>query len=74
LISALPPVGVASVSPQTLQVILLTLLLKSSCSLPHFWHFTRRNTLRGLGMSLFHSDIFQFSPVNLSGLDERQLS
>jgi len=73
LISALPPVGVASVSPQTLQVILLTLLLKSSCSLPHFWHFTRRKTLRGFGMSLFHSDIV-FSPVNLNGLDERQLS
>ena len=60
---ALPPVGSANTSPHTLQPILLTALLKMSCSLPHFWHFTRRKTLLGFGMSLFQSDIF-FSPIS----------
>jgi hypothetical protein len=58
LIIALPPVGCAKFSPQTLHVITLVVLLKISCSLLHFGHFTRRKTLRGLGISLFHSDIF----------------
>jgi hypothetical protein len=58
---ALPPVGSANDSPHTLQVILLTVLLKMSCSLPHLGHFTRRKTLRGLGISLFQSDMVFFS-------------
>ena len=62
LIFARPPVGSARTSPHTLQLILLTALLKMSCSLPHFWHFTRRNTLLGLGISLFQSDIF-YTPI-----------
>jgi hypothetical protein len=61
--SALPPVGVARTSPQTLHTILLTALLKISCSLPHFWHFTRRKTLLGLGISLFQSDMVFQSPI-----------
>jgi hypothetical protein len=54
-ILALPPDGSASVSPHTLQVTLFTGLPKSSCSLPHFRHLTRRKLLFGFGMSLFHS-------------------
>jgi hypothetical protein len=73
LIFALPPEGSARVSPHTLQVILLTALLKRSCSLPHFWHLTLRKTLLGFGISLFQSDIIFFSfnitvlPVFLDG-------
>jgi len=61
LIFALPPEGSAKVSPHTLQTILLTALLKMSCSLPHFWHLTLRKTLLGFGISLFQSDIFFYS-------------
>ena len=63
LIFALPPEGSANNSPQTLQEILLTVLLKMSCSLPHFGHLTLRKTLLGFGISLFHSDII-FCSVN----------
>jgi len=64
LIFALPPEGSAKASPHTLQTILLTALLKMSCSLPHFWHLTLRKTLLGFGISLFQSDIFFSNSVN----------
>jgi len=58
LILAFPPVGSASTTLQTLQVTMLTALLKISCSLPHLGHFTRTNVLLGFGINLFHSLIF----------------
>ena len=60
-IFALPPVGSASVAPQTLQVTLFVALLKSCCSFPHFRHLTRKKLLLGLGINLFHSLIFYFA-------------
>lgn len=64
-IFALPPDGSANGSPHTLQVILLTALLKINCSLPHFVHLTLRKTLLGFGISLLHSDITFLSIILL---------
>jgi hypothetical protein len=63
-IFALPPVGSASVAPQTLHVTLFVALLKSCCSFPHFKHLTRKKLLLGLGINLFHSLIFYFASLN----------
>ena len=63
LIFALPPVGSARVSPQTLQVTLFVAFPKSCCSFPHFRHLTRKKLLRGLGISLFQSLMFCFASL-----------
>ena len=63
LIFALPPVGSARVSPQTLHVTLFVALPKSCCSFPHFRHLTRKKLLRGLGISLFQSLMFCFASL-----------
>jgi hypothetical protein len=65
---AFPPVDSAKTALQTLQVTVLTALLKTSCSLPHLGHLTRRKVLRGLGISLFHSLMCFFSYAIVSFL------
>src|SRR5213593_2509818 len=49
--TALPPVGFATVAPQTWQSTVLAARSKTICSLPQSSHFTRRNRLVGFGIT-----------------------